>query len=181
MHLRHGSKGLLGAFRACVIGVFCEMFTLVLSNHFFLESSAKFTKLQGLLLGLQLLVVLLLLLLVLGCVAMFCVHLLALKTLTTGRTLELISVDEALWRRVRPRRYGLFLDGLGDFFRRFNRLLLFARLQHVLGILYIGLQLLALENMLLPQSFLLVLRLKLLWKRIICRQMLVIHVPVIAF
>ena len=129
---------------------------LELINNFSLESFIELKKLQSLFLCLLLLIVLLLKSLVLRCVAMFCVKFLALKTFTAGFTLELISVNKALWLRVRLwRRNELIIVLLPDFFLEFNRLLLHALPQWALSILSIGLQLLTLENMLLPQPFLL--------------------------
>ena len=149
--LRHGFK----VDCACRTWKNGYKFILVLLDQFLLECFVELKLLQSLFLCLLLLKVLLLKLLVLGCVAMFRVNFLALKTFTADCTLELISVKEPLWLRVRPWYHKLILDLLRDFFLRFHRLLLYALFQHVLRILDIGLQLLTLENMFLSQSFLL--------------------------
>ena len=151
MLLRYGPK----ANFACLAWK-SDIFMLELINNFLLESFIELKLLQSLSLRLLLLIVLLLKPLVLRCVAMFCVKFLALKTFTADFTLELISVNEALCLRVRLwRRNELIKVLLLDFFLDFNRLLLHALPQCALSILSIGLQLLTLENMLLPQPFLL--------------------------
>ena len=151
MLLRYGPK----ANFACLAWK-SDIFMLELINNFLLESFIELKLLQSLSLRLLLLIVLLLKPLVLRCVAMFCVKFLALKTFTADFTLELISVNEALCLRVRLwRRNELIKVLLLDFFLEFNRLLLHALPKCALSILSIGLQLLTLENMLLPQPFLL--------------------------
>ena len=109
-------------------------------HNFLLESFTKLKLFQHLPLYLLLLIELLLKFLVLRCIAMFGVKFLALKAFTAGFTLELISVNEALWLRVRLRRRNELVKVLLlDFFLGFNRLLLYALSQRALIILRIGL------------------------------------------
>ena len=117
MLLRHGPKA---NFAVCTWIKARQMLELI--NDFLLESFIKLKLLQSLSFCLLLLIELLLKLLVLRCVAMFRVNFLALKAFTAGFTLELISVNEALWLRVRLWwRNELIKVLLLDFFLEFNR------------------------------------------------------------